>query len=242
MVSCKPDPMEASISMSFGFTYRGQPMRFDTVVYEIASGEKITVDNIQFFISDVYLVDHAGIRTAFADAESNIHYVDTDIPETWTWVPDEGIPTGVYEYVEFVYGIDSAKNRSYLFRNPPESNMFWPEYMGGGYHYMKLNGYWGLPGAVSCDSTFGFHAGIGQTYRGETVVAYHQNYVPLRDTLRLFLAEGSRQELKLNMEVSQWFENPNLWRFSYFGGHVMKNQEAQQAIKENAWNVFSLNL
>ncbi len=240
ITACKPDPMQGSLTLAFRFSFQGQSVVFDTVAYRIASGESIRIDNIQFFISDVYLQKSTGERIPFARYADNIHYVDSDLPETWQWISAQDIPAGVYDRVEFVYGIDSARNRSFMFRNPPESNMFWPESMGGGYHYMKINGYWGLPGSTDCDSTFGFHTGIGQSYQGEEIVALHHNHVPLQDTLRFFLTDGARQELVVDMEVSQWFENPRIWSFSRFGGHIMRDQQAQEVIKENAWNVFSV--
>ena len=120
--------------------------------------------------------------------------------------------------------------------------MFWPEALGGGYHYMKLNGYWRNAGDTVADSweTFGFHAGIGQTWQGETAVAFHQNYRRLTDTVRIFLTEGETRELTLNMEVAEWFRNPHVWDFNEFGGTVMQNQDAQQVIKDNATGVFSV--
>ena len=108
--------------------------------------------------------------------------------------------------------------------------------------YMKLNGYWrnaedSLSGRWE---TFGFHAGIGQTWQGGTAVAFHQNYRRLIDTVRIFLTGGEIRELTLDMDVAEWFCNPHVWDFNYFGGAVMQDQEAQQAIRDNASGVFSI--
>lgn len=242
MQSCQPDPMEGGFNFNFSFSFEGEPLRYDSVVYTIASGNQIRVGNIQYFISDVALVDNAGNRHRFQDSANRIHYVDSDIPETMRWETDEAFETGVYEYVEFTYGLDSVLNRSHVFRDPPESGMFWPEALGGGYHYMKLNGYWrnaedSLSGRWE---TFGFHAGIGQTWQGGTAVAFHQNYRRLIDTVRIFLTGGEIRELTLDMDVAEWFCNPHVWDFNYFGGAVMQDQEAQQAIRDNASGVFSI--
>ena len=32
-----------------------------------------------------------------------------------------------------------------MFVNPPEVNMMWPDVLGGGYHYLMLNGKWKTP-------------------------------------------------------------------------------------------------
>lgn len=243
--SCKEKTMQGEMSFAFTFTFNGNTLVFDSVEYVIPSGQIIRIDNIQYFISDVTFVDKDGQRHTFENSEDRIHYVDSDIPSTRQWKPLSQIPTGVYDYIEFVYGIDSATNKTGLFRNPPESLMFWPDYLGGGYHYMKLNGYWRNPGqGPEEESTFNFHAGIGQTWQGEgddrVATAFHQNYVPLRDTLRIFLTDGETRQLTFNMEVANWFDNPHLWDFELYGSSIMQNQASQQIVKENAWNVFSI--
>lgn len=242
LLSCQRDPMEGGFNFSFSFSFEGEPLSYDSIVYTIASGNQIRVSNIQYFISDVALVDNAGNRHRFQDSANQIHYIDSDIPATLRWETGEAFETGVYQYIEFTYGLDSLTNRNYIFRNPPESDMFWPEALGGGYHYMKLNGYWRNAEDSFSDQweTFGFHAGIGQTWQGETAVAFHQNYRRLADTVRIFLTEGETRELTLNMEVSEWFRNPHVWDFNEFGGAVMQNQDAQQVIKDNATGVFSV--
>lgn len=260
--SCSEKTMEADVNVAFTFTFEGQPVQFDSVEYTIASGQVIRIDNIQYFISDLALVDKDGKRTRlYMDGEpavggngdgtstalplSGIHYIDSDIASSLQWNTGVKVPTGVYEYVEFVYGIDSVTNQTGIFRNPPESLMFWPEYLGGGYHYMKLNGYWRNQGEdVSQEATFNFHAGIGQTWQGEgddkVAVAFHQNYVPMRDTLQLFITEGSTKTLTINMEVANWFRHPHTWDFEVNGTAIMQNQQAQQVVKENACDVFSV--
>ena len=39
--------------------------------------------------------------------------------------------------------------------------MFWPEMLGGGYHYMKMNMIWSDTSALN---PFNMHLGIGQIY------------------------------------------------------------------------------
>lgn len=241
-VACKPDSMQSGMSLRFTFTFEGQPLRMDGRTYTLASGEKIKVNDIHYFVSDVVLVDYAGKRVKFEDDARNVHYVGTELEGSLTWRSSRELPTGVYDYVEFVYGLDSVRNVSHTFRNPPESLMFWPEVLGGGYHYMQINGYWGDAGDTACARPFGLHTGIG-TEQGEqeAVSAYFQNFVKLTDTLRFFLVEDGDKTLTLNMEVAEWFRNPHEWRFSQYGGSIMQNPEAQRVLRDNAASVFELN-
>ena len=124
----------------------------------------------------------------------------------------------------------------------PRNHICWPEYLGGGYHYLKLNGKW-----VDNDGVlrpFNFHLGIGQIYDDEgNIVKYVQNYFEVS-------LPGSQLEIKANrtttavitMNVEEWFEDPNVFDFNYWGGDIMENQQAMQAAKENGHNVFSFSL
>lgn len=228
VMSCNKTAMTGKISLNFSFSFEGSPVVFDEKAYVIASGNAIKIDNIQYFISDFSLVERNGKKHRLTKEHNKVHYVDSDLPATLQWNIDEELPTAVYDYVEFVYGVDSAHNRSGMFADVPESLMFWPESMGGGYHHLKLNGHYAKTAADSVFYPFGFHAGM----LGNTLA--------LRDTLRVFITEGNTKTLRLNMEVSHWFKNPNVWDFEKFGASIMQNQEAQCAIKENARDVFSI--
>lgn len=220
--------MSGKVSITFSFTFNGEPLIFGDKEYTIASGNKIKIADIQYFISDPVFVGQRGQSRGFQKESNRIHYVDSDLPATLKWEIDEPLPSGIYDYVEFIYGLDSAYNHTGMFLNAPESLMFWPESMGGGYHHLKLNGRYALHADDTLFYPFGFHAGTDT------------NAVHLRDTLRIFLTDGLTQSLKLNMEVANWFKNPNVWDFGKFGGSVMQNMEAQRIIKENAHDVFSI--
>lgn len=240
LASCQPDPMEGGFNFNFSFSFEGRTLDFDSTVYIIESGNAIRINDIQYFISDVALVDKDGNRHRFQNEENQIHYVDSRIAATLSWETGENFPAGVYDYVEFTYGLDSATNRTGLFLDYPENGMFWPEALGGGYHYMKLNGYW-VPDTLSGNwETFGFHTGIGQTWQDGIAVAFHQNYRRVTDTIRIFLTDGEARSLTLNMETAEWFRNPHVWDFRQFGGAIMQDQEAQQVIKENVPGVFDI--
>ncbi|MEG1498265.1 MAG: hypothetical protein RRX93_04175 [Bacteroidales bacterium] len=235
--------MKGSIDFQFTFTYDGKPIKLGDTLYQIPSGNFIQIDEIQYFISNVSLIDASGNRQSLVETRNTAHYVDIKDTPTLTWTTRENLNAGVYEYVEFVYGFTESENRSNRFVNPPESFMFWPEALGGGYHYMKINGKWKRANADSVEfQNFGLHTGVGQSWENGVAVSFHPNYVVIRDSLQLFVTASSSRTLQINMEVSNWFSNPNLWNFELYGGGIMQNQKAQQALKENAWNVFSIKI
>ncbi len=234
-----PDDQEyGKLTLKFKHQVDDKPIVFDTLMYVNAAGNPYLVNEIQYFISDVRLWK-AG-KALLLDGFEDIHYVDTDLPETWNYRLADDVPEGEYDSVNFVFGITEEKNQSFMFVNPPESYMFWPEYLGGGYHYLKLNGKWkDLEGVLR---PFNFHLGIGQIYNdaGE-ITGFVQNYFTVSlPGSSVQINAGETTTLTINMKVENWFQNPHVFDFNYWGGDIMENQAAMQVVKENGWNVFSV--
>jgi hypothetical protein len=106
-----------------------------------AAGNQYEINEIRYFISDVQFHKSDGTVININDC-TLAYYVDNTIPSTLTWNICDKLPIGTYDSISFRFGIISSKNQSYMFVNPPESNMAWTDILGGGYHYMQLNGKW----------------------------------------------------------------------------------------------------
>lgn len=215
------------------------PIIYDSLKYENAAGNPYLVNEIQYFISDVTLHKSDGAKVHI-DAWKDIHYVDSDLPATWQWQMNDTIPIGQYDSITFTFGISEEKNQSLMFVNPPESNMFWPEFLGGGYHYLKLNGKWEDPEEII--RPYNFHMGIGQMYDENTgdITAFVQNYfeVSLANTT-FSVSPNESIAFAIVMNVDKWFEDPHAFDFNYWGGDIMQKQDAMQVAKENGLNVFT---
>jgi hypothetical protein len=245
LYSCKEkenDP--GSIMLAFYEKVDGELLKTDTLAYLNEAGNHYLVTEVQYFISQFTLYYNNGESYSVKD-NMGIHYVDTDIPDTKYWnIPDD-IPSGYPDSIVFVFGLDEASNQSYIFPNPPESNMFWPEQLGGGYHYMKLNGkYQDNSGSLS---SFNYHLGIGQIYdtTGQ-VTGFVQNYFKVSFPLIMMssfpieIKPGKTTNLLLTMNIDSWFTTPNIWDFNTVGTMMMQDQEAMHAACENGRDVFSI--
>lgn len=229
-----------SLSLFFTHEIDKVAIEFDTIKYVNAAGNPYLVNEIQYFISDVTLYRNNG-TPQLLNAGEDIHYVDTDLPETWQYKLTDDIAPGTYDSISFIFGISEVKNQSQLFVNPPESNMFWPELLGGGYHYMKLNGKW--KDTADTLRPFNFHMGIGQIYDTVTgdITAYVQNYFRVSLPNSAFaISNADKIAFMVVMDVNNWFENPHEYDFNEWGGMIMQNQNAMQTAKENGHNVFSV--
>jgi hypothetical protein len=243
--SCKEKDKEpGSIKLTFNEKVDGELLKTDTLAYVNEAGNHYLVSEVQYFISKFTLYFDDGESYTVKD-NMGIHYTDTDISETKYWdIPDE-IPSGHIDSIVFVFGLDEDDNQSNIFPNPPESNMFWPEPLGGGYHYMKLNGkYQDNNGS---QAPFNFHLGIGQIYdtTGQAT-GFVQNYfkvsfpLTMMSSLLVEIKPGQTTNLILTMNIDSWFRTPNTWDFSTMGTMMMQDQVAMHQACENGADVFSI--
>ncbi len=247
-LSCKKDKNPETtndhtgrIIFSFAHQVNGQPIQFDTLKYINQAGNHYLVTEIKYFISDVTFYKSDG-TIKMINEWNDIYYVDSNIPSTLSWQVYDKIPTGTYDSITFVLGITKEKNKSFIFVNPPEVNMSWPDILGGGYHYLMLNGKW--KDTVNYIQSFDFHLGIGQLYKGNTfntdsIIGYVQNYFTVKLLNSYFtIKSGETKEIQIIMHVDSWFETPHEFDFNKWGGSIMQNQPAMQIAKENGRDLF----
>jgi hypothetical protein len=230
--SCGKDEVK-SVAPLFVFKHsiNGSELERGIMNYTNLAGNIYEVDELQYFISEITLKTSDG-QLIEIKSDSAIHYIDLDIPSSLTWNPKDLIPEGDYTSISFVFGISESKNKTGLFVNPPERDMFWPDMMGGGYHYMKMNGKWKANGDLI--TPFNFHLGIGMNM---DATIFYQNYFIVTLPLSIQINETHNQ-IDIIMNIDKWFELPNLWDWNVTGGQIMMNQEAMHKACQNGANVF----
>ena len=248
------DDVKTNIVLKFEHTIDTVAIEMDNMKYVNSAGNEYEVSEIQWFITDVVLHKKSGGQLPL-NAWTFYHYIDTDIPSTLEWEIEDPVPPGEYESISFTFGIKGEKNEPYMFVNFPESAMFWPIHLGGdegGYHYLKLNGFW--KDVNNFRRGYQFHLGVGQKQDAngnrikewdsdakDSTYVFVQNWFDVTlDNSAFTIEKNHRKEITIRMNVEQWFEDPNDYDFDYFGGETMENQEAQQAMKENGSTVFTV--
>lgn len=232
---------DAEIHVSF--SANGYPLTMDSLCCINEAGNRFMVTEIQWFISNITLKDSQGNEYVLGHREENailptsqekIFYIDTNLPATQI-LEVASLPCQKYISMHFTFGLDQKDNVTGVFSDAPERDMFWPEALGGGYHYMKLNGkYLDNDGNLA---PMNIHLGIGQN---EDHTVFYQNYFTVELPLDLEITEGGQNVIFLDMNVDNWFRNPNTYDINYFGAAIMQNQAAQQMLKENGNDVFSI--
>ena len=239
--SCTKPVDFGNISVGIHYSVNGKPLVTDTLCYESEAGNQFLITEIQWFLSNIELKNEAGDwimlhQSGLADTLdiSRVYYIDTDIPESQT-LHSSPVKVGHYTAIRFTFGLDESDNQTGLFTDPPESEMFWPDMLGGGYHYMKLNGkYLNAEGRLA---PMAIHLGIGQN---EDCTEFYQNYFIVELPVDFTVKANTENQLDLTMVIDNWFRNPNTIDFNEFGSHIMQNQTAQRMLSSNGKDVFKI--
>ena len=228
-----------TMQLDFSFAVDGQPLQQDTCIYLNAAGNQYSVTEAQYFISDVILTRNDGLQVSLL-SDRGAHYVDADIASSLTWSPTDEIPIGEYKSISFVFGLSPELNKSYFYTNAPENAMSWPANLGGGYHYMKINGWWMNENGTR--TPFNLHSGRGQMRDEEgNITGFIDNNFSVTLPLSDFaIIKDNESKIQLQMDINRWFSNPYIFDFNTFGGSIMQNQEAQEILKSNGLDVFSV--
>jgi len=242
LASCTKPSDHGYLSVSIDYSVNGSPLITDSLCYHNEAGNAFMITEIQWFISKIeiqneqgqwFSVRHRNFDDLSPAATDKIFYIDTNIPESQA-LTLSAIPVGRYKTLRFTFGLDEADNQTGLFSNPPQANMFWPDPLGGGYHYMKLNGkYVTANGDLA---PLNIHLGIGQNADHSE---YYQNHFTVEGPIDLYVHGNRENFITLRMEVDNWFRNPHVYDFNTYGSAIMQNQEAQQTLKENGQDVFT---
>lgn len=239
----EPELKPRGIRLHFDHKINADKLIFNSMQYINDARNPYEVKEILYFISDVNLYHSNGSRISKGSL-NDIHYTDTNLPETWEWLITGDFPTGTYDSLSFTFGIKSSVNQSFMFVNPPEVNMAWPEVLGGGYHYLMLNGWW--RDTVNQRRPFDFHLGIGQIYKNNSgqipdITGFIDNSFSVNVMGMPFMIEDSKiTNLKLVMNVESWFNTPVVYDHNIWGGAIMQKQEAMHLGCLNGRDVFTL--
>lgn len=239
LLSCESNddsPAIQNVSPQFSFTqhWDGQSIAnpdYEITEYTNANGEALTLSKLVYLISDVTFTNSDG--EIFEATDYNL--IDARNGTGTTFTPNIQIPEGTYT-VSFTYGFDDEDNLDGAYPDLNVADGSWnvPVPLGGGYHYMRLEGEY----TNTSDElvAFQFH----------NIRANRPNETPVftQDTsIQVDLGEiniTANTDIEVQMNVAEWFKNPNQWDLNVLFEVLMPNYDAQIMMNENGQNVFGL--
>ncbi|MGY8988160.1 MAG: MbnP family protein [Flavobacteriales bacterium] len=237
LVSCEK-PTKTNLTINFSHTVEGANLTTNSMVYTNDAGENYNVQTLKYLISDITL--HAENGSSLVLDE--VHFIDISEESTFSFTYND-VPNNNYTSISFDMGLDTNKNISNKYVDEGigtnqefHQTMFWPEIgmngmdMGGGYHYMKLEGDFN-------DSLSGYGTHTG----GTMGMDYSFNNI---DGISLIVTDDlGNVDVNINMEINNWYRTPNQIEFSTYGMGIMGNMQMQMNLKENGMtDVFSISV
>ena len=223
LVSCKKEDKTGAINLNFSHRVDAANLQTDSIMYVSAAGYTYSVTNLKYFISGLILTADDNSTETFQGP----YYVDFADPATHSHALAD-VPVAKYKSLRFYIGLDSAHNVSNsLPSTTANNNMAWPDPMGGGYHFLKLEGYYYNPSP----SETGFAMHLGKNANLVTCTINDLN----------FQTSETGSDLNLSMNLNEWFRNPNVYDFNSDGVSIMNNSAAMLKIAQNGADVFTKN-
>ncbi|MCB0756756.1 MAG: hypothetical protein KDB98_14235, partial [Flavobacteriales bacterium] len=216
LYSCKKDELGYALTVTPHYHIDGQELILDTIMYQNAAGNLYCVNRLRYYLSNFRFVRSDGSEVI---ADDGVYFIDAR-EETEITLPD--VPTGSFKELRFNFGIPADLN---VYGNLPNTSenvgMVWPEQMGGGYHFMKFEGYFS-----SSTGTDGYAIHIG-------------NNACLADisiaTLFDVDADGS---MTIGFNLNEILANPNTFDMDS-GNYTMGIMPAMLEISANMHNAFT---
>jgi hypothetical protein len=221
--SCRKDKTiqpsdNGQIQVQIMYNFDGQKIIADSVNYTCAAGYKMSFTRLQYYLSGMHFYKSDGGVISLAD----VHYVSFKDSVTNSF--NCMLPKGDYAAVSFNIGLDSTINKTGFLPPTNENlNMEWPDMMGGGYHFLKLEGYY-LDGT----GRFGYTVHLGK----------NKNLVHFPALVKIFSVGNSTNSISLDMNIAEWFKDPAVYDFDKDGNFTMNNDAAMAKIAANGTDVF----
>ena len=233
LTSCADDdPVLAGTEVTFRFShdFDGEMVdntTFNQFNYINANGDTLSISRLRYLISDIVITAENGDLYQV----EGYQLVDVTAGTGMILKMDGELPQGTYTGLSFTFGFDEEDN---IDNGYPDLNIAawnWPAVLGGGYHFMQMEGLFRNEGV---NTPYAYHHGTARVSTG----VFEQNF--FETDLGGFTINKQFTEIEIRMDISEWYKNPNTWDLSVYNMTLMPNYDAQKLMQANGATVFSL--
>lgn len=212
-----PASEKTSLVVNFEALLNNQPLNLtSTKFFTNYNSDSITVNKFNYYISNIKLKTVGG--TTYAEPES-YHLVRHEDVSTTNFTI-QNIPEGIYNSIEFIIGVDSARNVSGAQTGDldPAYTMFWD--WNNGYIFFKLEGDF-KSFTTPAGSNYAMHIG-GYSGQYNCLQKCTFNALPVN----INIVKGKASKIHYHVIVDEVFKNPNVIDIdSYFSVQLGKNAQ-----------------
>jgi hypothetical protein len=241
LFSCSTDNSENSndkkttLNFTFNHYWETTPISsedFNQIKFTNKNGEKLSIERLRYIISNIILTDNNGNTFSFED----YNLVDVTNDKNLFFSLSEKINIGAYQNITFTFGLRDDDNIDGQYQDLNVANFNVPAMLGGGYHYMQFDGTY-LDNSNE-ETPFNYHA-IRAANRTQTNP--WENLPDTSFTVNLGNINIEKNTtINIDVNLAEWFKNPNTWNLNELNTFLMPNFEAQKLMNANGKSVFSL--
>lgn len=216
----EPATPKGILNIQIAHEVDGNSLVFDSMIYQNKANNLYSISKVNYYISNVKLWGKNNSDYLF----DSIMFIDASLKSINLNL--SRVPVGNYQSISFNIGIDAARNIHNAIPNSPENiSMLWPDVMGGGYHFLKLEGKY--LDSLKNEKGIAIHIGLNSS-----LVNHH----PINSDIKI--VENNTSSVKLAMNLNEWFMNPYTFDFNRDGNYTMGDSTAMNFIKNNGNDVF----
>lgn len=212
-------PGRSKLQITINHSVDGKNITWDSVMYTNQAGNQYSVERLQYYLSDFRFYRNG----SFIFSQDSVFFIDARNKPVNLFTFND-IPQGGYDSIAFVIGVKQERNKSYSLPATKDNvDMAWPDMMGGGYHFLKLEGHFkdGLqrPGFAMHIGSPGYqvHAGV---------------------VCDLHLDQYNINTMSMTMNVNEWFRSPNIYDLGGNNSYSMGNGGLMSKLQQNGANAF----
>jgi len=229
-----PGLQNTSVSLNFKHDWDGANVsstNFNTIQYFNENNDELSIEKLRYLISDVTFQKSNGQTIVI----EGYNLVDVTNDENLTYVLPIQIPIGTYSNVSFTFGFDNDDNTDGAYMDLNSSSWNVPGMLGGGYHFMQLEGK--FINNVATEQGYQYHT-IRAVDNADPMNLVFQDTFFTVNLGEVIVHNNSSVDIKMN--IAEWFKGPHQWNLNDFNSMLMPNFDAQVKMYDNGQNVFSL--
>ncbi len=215
-----PNAPTGNITLYINHKIDGKTLQFDTMMYNNQASNPYSVTRLNYYLSNFALYQN-GVQVYVSN---QIKYIDAR--QQPISIQLENVPIGTYNQVAFLIGIDAKNNQHGTLPNTDDNiGMIWPEAMGGGYHFLKIEGQFLTP--ENDRKGYAIHTGLNDCLIQHQPIAIH-----------LTVNEATTSNQNLIMNLNEWYKNPYTYNIYLDGNYTMGDMPTMMLITNNGKDVF----
>ncbi|WP_053403992.1 MbnP family protein [Persicobacter sp. CCB-QB2] len=221
-----------SLKINMLHTVDGAKLKMDAMLYANDLGEQFSVTKVNYYLSELELVKANGELVKI----DSMWYISLNPQNMEATINLQSLPLGDYQQINFIFGLTDKWNDQSLVPVDQLQAMIWPENMGGGLHFMKLEGRFSLPEAEALN---GYNTHMGNLKMGDMDLDhFFKAEVPAAG---LSVGQGLT-EVNLEMDLLKWYTHGSThYSLTEFQA-IMNKPEKQAILMENGQNIWSFSI